>query len=61
MKPNNTSSLRSSLKHEAIHIALLAKSLVNETHIYTVNESLEILKLKMNTLAAFSVRSKLDK
>ncbi len=61
MKPNHTSSLRSSLKHESIHIALLAKSLVNETQIYTVNESLEILKLKMNTLAAFSVRSKLDK
>ena len=56
VKSSNTESLKSSLMDEAFHIAVLAKSLLNESQIYTQDQSLGILKLKMHTIALFSGR-----
>ena len=56
VKSSNNESMKSALKNEAIHIAVLAKSLIYESKIYTHNQSLEILKLKLQTLALFTGR-----
>ncbi len=61
VKPTDTVPQKSSLKNEAIHIAVLAKSLINETQIYSSEESLEILKLKIQSLASFTGRTRLEK
>jgi len=44
------------LQNEAVHVAILTKGLLNETQIYTNEESLEILKIKMQTLSTFTGR-----
>ncbi len=54
MKPGE--SLKSSLRNEAMHIAIMAKSMVGETGIYKVEESIQMLKKKINTLMSFSGR-----
>ena len=56
VKSSNNESMKSSLKNEAFHIAVLAKSLINESQIYSQDQSLGILKLKMQTIALFSGR-----
>ena len=56
VKSSNNESMKSTLKNEAIHIAVLAKSLLNESQIYSQDQSLGILKLKMQTIALFSGR-----
>jgi hypothetical protein len=56
VKSSNNESMKSTLKNEAIHIAVLAKSLINESQIYSQDQSLEILKLKLQTLALFTGR-----
>ena len=56
VKSSNNESMKSTLKNEAIHIAVLAKSLLNKSQIYSQDQSLGILKLKLQTLALFSGR-----
>jgi hypothetical protein len=48
--------LKSTLQNEAVHVAILTKALLNETQIYNNEESLEILKNKMQTLSTFTGR-----
>ena len=50
-----------SLSNEAMHISMLAKSLMKETKIYTIEESLHILGLKMQTLLQNSEKTHFTK
>jgi hypothetical protein len=54
-------SKKSSLKNEAIHIALIGKALLGSTSIYSQNEALEILRKKMATFGSFTGRQRLTR
>jgi len=49
------------MKNEAIHIAILAKALLNKTEIFTAEEALEILKKKIPSMTNFTGRRNLSK
>lgn len=55
---------RSSLKNEALHIAILANALAgnsNANMAYSKNEALDILTKKLETFSAFTGRSRLSR
>lgn len=57
-------SKRSSLKNEAVHIAVLGKALLKNdkaSHIYSENEAIEILTKKVSTLISFTGRNRLHR